>query len=60
MARWGISGRCLCAAVVFRLAHKPSHFDRCHSLLCRRQTGTGHNLATLVNADPFSWPVRSG
>ncbi|MCU7367757.1 GFA family protein [Pantoea stewartii] len=50
-----ISGRCLCGMVVFRLTQKPSHFYRCHCSLCRRQTGTGHNLATIVNADHFRW-----
>ncbi|AER34415.1 MULTISPECIES: GFA family protein [Pantoea] len=50
-----ISGRCLCGTVVFKLAQQPSHFYRCHCSLCRRQTGTGHNLATLVHADQFSW-----
>jgi hypothetical protein len=49
------SGQCLCGAVRFSLAVEPRFFYRCHCTLCRKQTGVGHNLATLVNARDFRW-----
>lgn len=49
------SGQCLCGAVRFSLEVEPRYFYRCHCSLCRKQTGVGHNLATLVKADDFRW-----
>lgn len=49
------SGHCLCGAVRFSIAVEPRFFYRCHCSLCRRQTGVGHNLATLVRARDFQW-----
>lgn len=49
------SGQCLCGAVRFTLEVEPRYFYRCHCSLCRKQTGVGHNLATLVKADDFRW-----
>lgn len=49
------SGQCLCGAVRFSLEVEPHYFYRCHCSLCRKQTGVGHNLATLVKADDFRW-----
>ena len=49
------SGQCLCGAVRFSLEVEPRYFYRCHCSLCRKQTGVGHNLATLVKADEFRW-----
>lgn len=49
------SGQCLCGAVRFSLEFEPRYFYRCHCSLCRKQTGVGHNLATLVKADEFRW-----
>ena len=49
------SGQCLCGAVRFSLEVEPRYFYRCHCTLCRKQTGVGHNLATLVKAADFRW-----
>ncbi|MDX9669465.1 MULTISPECIES: GFA family protein [unclassified Pseudomonas] len=49
------TGQCLCTAVRFSLSVVPGFFYRCHCTLCRKQTGVGHNLATLVNARDFHW-----
>lgn len=49
------TGQCLCTSVRFSLAVEPGYFYRCHCTLCRKQTGVGHNLATLVNARDFRW-----
>jgi len=50
-----MQGACLCGTVTFELSVTPSHFYRCHCSLCRKQSGTGYNLATLVNETDFSW-----
>lgn len=50
-----ITGQCLCAAVRFSLTVEPRFFYRCHCSLCRKQTGVGFNLATLLNARDFRW-----
>lgn len=49
------SGQCLCGTVRFSLEAAPRTFYRCHCSLCRRQTGVGHNLATVVKAADFHW-----
>lgn len=54
------SGHCLCGAVRFSLAAEPRFFYRCHCSLCRRQTGVGFNLATLVKAADFCWEAGQG
>lgn len=49
-----MKGSCLCGAVVFELSVKPAKFYRCHCSLCRKQSGVGHNLATLVKSSDFA------
>lgn len=55
-----ISGSCLCGHVRFSLLTPPQKYYRCHCSLCRKQTGTGHNLATLVPAGQFQWHPENG
>ena len=50
-----ISGSCLCGAVKFTIKNQPEKFYRCHCSLCRRQSGVGHNLATIVKVEDFDW-----
>ena len=50
-----LTGQCLCGAVVFSLSAEPLYFYRCHCSLCRRQTGTGYNCATIVTEAGFKW-----
>jgi len=50
-----MQGSCLCSAVKFSLAYSPITYYRCHCSLCRRQTGTESNYATLVHNSDFSW-----
>ncbi|MEZ3499840.1 GFA family protein [Pantoea sp. KPR_PJ] len=50
-----MKGSCLCGAVVFALTKTPALFYRCHCSLCRKQSGVGYNLATLVKSDNFRW-----
>jgi len=60
MERHMTSGQCLCGTVRFSLAVEPRFFYRCHCTLCRKQTGVGHNLATLVKACDFRWDAGQG
>lgn len=53
--RFEMKGSCLCKTVEFQLSDKPSLFYRCHCSLCRKQSGVGHNLATLVRDNEFRW-----
>ena len=48
-------GTCLCGKVAFQLYTLPRKYYRCHCSLCRKQSGTGHNLATLVSVKDFAW-----
>lgn len=50
-----MKGSCLCGFVAFELTTVPSFFYRCHCSLCRKQSGTGFNLATLVKESDFMW-----
>jgi hypothetical protein len=50
-----MNGSCLCKTVEFQLSYKPSLFYRCHCSLCRKQSGAGYNLATLVKSNEFRW-----
>lgn len=60
MERHMTSGQCLCGTVRFSLAVEPRLFYRCHCSLCRKQTGVGHNLATLVKSGDFQWDAGQG
>lgn len=48
-------GSCLCETVVFEISISPTLYYRCHCSLCRKQTGTGYNLATLIKERDFAW-----
>ncbi len=50
-----MNGSCLCGTVKFTLSERPTRFYRCHCSLCRKQSGVGYNLATLVQNEGFSW-----
>lgn len=50
-----MKGSCLCGSVAFELSVRPLKFYRCHCSLCRKQSGVGYNLATLVKREAFCW-----
>lgn len=50
-----MEGSCLCGLVAFAVKRRPTTFYRCHCSLCRKQSGVGFNLATLMDAEAFSW-----
>lgn len=48
-------GSCLCNEVKFSINNEIKTVYHCHCSLCRKQTGTGANAATLVSQDKFEW-----
>lgn len=48
-------GQCLCGAVEFEVNAPSLKLYRCHCSLCRRQSGTASNLATIVSNSRFQW-----
>ena len=49
------TGRCLCGQVNFSIQQKIHTIYHCHCSLCRKQSGTGTNAATLVLQQNFNW-----
>ena len=49
------SGSCLCGKVKFSINKDIQTMYHCHCSLCRKQSGTGANSATLVNETLFEW-----
>ncbi|WP_001993401.1 GFA family protein, partial [Acinetobacter baumannii] len=48
-------GSCLCHKVKFSVPCEIKTVYHCHCSLCRKQTGTGANAATLVKENQFKW-----
>lgn len=48
-------GQCLCGTVIFEINAPSLRLYRCHCSLCRRQSGTESNLATIVSNQQFRW-----
>lgn len=49
------SGSCLCGKVKFSINKDIQTMYHCHCSLCRKQSGTGANSATLVSETLFEW-----
>lgn len=49
------SGSCLCGKVNFLVDKDIQTIYHCHCSLCRKQSGTGTNSASLVNETLFEW-----
>ena len=50
-----IQGQCLCKTVTFELLLENVKFYKCYCSLCRKQSGTDSNYATIVPAEKFRW-----
>lgn len=50
-----IHGQCLCGQVAFTTTHHIENIYHCHCSLCRKQSGTAANAATLVPQITFQW-----
>lgn len=48
-------GSCLCGVVQFQVRSVIDTIYHCHCGLCRKQTGSGFNAASLVEQSHFSW-----
>lgn len=46
---------CLCGSIQLNLLELPKHFYQCHCSLCRKQSGTASNAATIVRSDRIVW-----
>ncbi|MBF7695312.1 GFA family protein [Acinetobacter rathckeae] len=52
-------GRCLCGEVQFLIKKEIQVIYHCHCSLCRKQSGTGANAATLINEKHFEWSCNT-
>ena len=50
-----MKGTCLCGAIRFETDGEPPNLYQCHCSLCRKQSGSSANAATVVHESKFSW-----
>ena len=55
MAHFPMQGGCLCGAIRYSLLAPALSVQHCHCSLCRRQSGTASNCASIVEASRFRW-----
>lgn len=48
-------GKCLCGEIQFKISDALPNLYQCHCSLCRQQSGTASNAATLIHENNFSW-----
>lgn len=48
-------GRCLCGQIAFQIQQQIQSIYHCHCSLCRKQSGTESNAATLIQLKNFQW-----
>ena len=48
-------GKCLCGVIQFKITDAVPNLYQCHCSLCRKQSGTASNAATIVHKSNFSW-----
>ena len=51
----GMRGHCLCGKVGFEIGGRRFKLYQCHCSLCRRQSGSSSNVATIISAEGFRW-----
>ncbi|WP_180174051.1 GFA family protein [Acinetobacter sp. YH01024] len=49
------NGSCLCGDVQFQVLQDIHTIYHCHCSLCRKQSGTGANAASLIHCSAFQW-----
>lgn len=49
------NGSCLCENIAFNINTEIHTLYHCHCSLCRKQSGTGGNAATLIQLASFQW-----
>lgn len=50
-----LKGQCLCASIHFQINKNIEAIYQCHCSLCRKQSGTHANHATIVQESDFKW-----
>lgn len=51
-----LNGQCLCSSVQFQIAQNDFEMIyQCHCSLCRKQSGTHANHASMVKVENFAW-----
>lgn len=50
-----LSGQCLCESIKFQVLKEIDAIYQCHCSLCRKQSGTHANHATMIHQDDFKW-----
>ncbi len=48
-------GSCLCGAVAFEISGEIPGLYQCHCSLCRKQSGSASNAATIVEVAQLTW-----
>ncbi|MXS85684.1 GFA family protein [Nitrosomonas sp. HPC101] len=48
-------GSCLCGVVTFEVSGTVPKLYQCHCSLCRKQSGSTSNTATIVQTENFRW-----
>lgn len=48
-------GKCLCGSIAFEISGTLPRAYQCHCSLCRRQSGSASNTATIVGTESFRW-----
>ncbi|MDD5058310.1 MAG: GFA family protein [Sideroxydans sp.] len=48
-------GKCLCGQVEFEIDGAIPNFYQCHCSLCKKQSGSSSNTATLVGSEHLRW-----
>jgi hypothetical protein len=48
-------GKCICGSVEFEVVGATSSLYQCHCSLCRKQSGSSSNTATIVDTEHFRW-----
>jgi hypothetical protein len=48
-------GKCLCGSVEFEVVGPTPRLYQCHCSLCRKQSGSSSNTATIVGTEHFRW-----
>lgn len=53
-----LNGQCLCGSVQFQLAlNNIELIYQCHCSLCRKQSGTHANHASMLKVENFAWTM---
>ena len=57
-----IQGKCLCGNIEFQcdVSQSPLKIYQCHCSLCKKQSGSSSNSATIIPSEKFEWIKNKG